>query len=616
MISSRNKPAAKWQGFALAPLAVVLIFSHEAFGKEGDAIPKPPPMAVPSSASVCLGASVDVTLQISGRIVEPVTFLIRKQPAKGTLGTLKRTGKNSAIIRYTPDEGSAPGGDVFSFAVKSVDSPVSAPASIRVTVSKPAPSLEMPSGMDFGSVYIGGNATRVLPVRNKGTAGVVLRFELGEPWALIGPSSRSIAPQAQEALVIRFSPREQRDYSGRMKVAGDAQGAVDVSGSGQVPVTWNEIVFSEENRRAGYADIKFSNQTPSALALEIFWPEFIVAPTNLTVPAGSCAAARVAVSGNSSRPLEGAARVRCGEYSGEIPIKISPAPAALELGPDGYLTFAARDGKALSAANLTVKNAGGSDTALRVSLPEGFRIHPDPAGVIVAAGGQQDFEIECPGGATPGGARQVLGVEALAGGCKKEIEMKLPAADASNPSARVQKFLSLPKSLAAPPVPNIPSSSAPVKSLRVLASTPHEIAIAWQTSSGDYAAFRVECRRISPGANGEPVIEWVPWQDCKFQKDNGMTTCRIAHLPANSKWTLRVVGIDSSGVQGPPSAALQVSTAGLPRFAFSAWVWVVVIAVALAATLALVNRVKKSRLARDGSKIARLEAEQRRTSKR
>ena len=113
------KPNAK------RPLAILLAaglaLASPVFSKEKELVPPPPPMAMTGAATVFVDTPVEITLQIAGRIVEPLSFLIRKRPKHGTLGEVRRTDRNSATLVYTPDARTGPGDDSFSFAAQSFD---------------------------------------------------------------------------------------------------------------------------------------------------------------------------------------------------------------------------------------------------------------------------------------------------------------------------------------------------------------------------------------------------------------------------------------------------------------------------------------------------------------
>lgn len=66
-------------------LAAGLAWASPVFSKEKEEIPAPPPMAKTGAATVFLDTPAEIPLQIAGRIVDPLDFLIRKEPKHGTI---------------------------------------------------------------------------------------------------------------------------------------------------------------------------------------------------------------------------------------------------------------------------------------------------------------------------------------------------------------------------------------------------------------------------------------------------------------------------------------------------------------------------------------------------
>ena len=139
-----------------------------AYGGNKEEVPVPPPMAKPLEVSAFVGRPTEIHLTMGGRIVEPMTVLIRKPPRLGGLGELIRTSRGTVTVLYTPDPGVGPGADSFSFAAKSVDSPVSAAATVQIRLVDDPPLVQYPKELDFGAVFLGDTAEKNVAVRNTG----------------------------------------------------------------------------------------------------------------------------------------------------------------------------------------------------------------------------------------------------------------------------------------------------------------------------------------------------------------------------------------------------------------------------------------------------------------
>ena len=599
------KPNAK------RPLAILLAaglaLASPVFSKEKELVPPPPPMAMTGAATVFVDTPVEITLQIAGRIVEPLSFLIRKRPKHGTLGEVRRTDRNSATLVYTPDARTGPGDDSFSFAAQSFDSPVSAPATVLIRLVERPAILDHPGEIDFGKVLLGDKKERPMELKNSGAGVASGDVRPNSPWRT-GKTGEYRLPAGKASTIdLVFEPFEERDFIDKLQVGPESM--VVLRGSGVAPVAWPKegLVVSPTDREAGKAAIPFTNNSPAERTLKVEWPEFLQGAREVILPANGTAVVKIEISAPLSLKYEGEAEIRSGNYKGKLLIRIFPAPAKLSASPERRLTLVASENARALKGLLLVKNTGGANTPLQIIAPPDIRIFPDPSRIILAGGDEQAFEVQAEGLKSVA-ANKTIRIQSP--GCEPmDISIVAPAATENHAAVPVEKFLSIPPGPEPSPTMQPPSGKVPrVETANPLKSESHEIVISWKLASSKISGFKIERRRISPGKEGQVIVDWVPWTDAKITVAEGTAVARFERLPANAFWTIRIITLDENGNPSPPSPAFQIATKPLNEFHIPVWAWIILIAALGTAALQLWRKYQRSLHAKANTRIANLEA--------
>ena len=588
-------------------LAAGLAWASPAFSKEKEVVPTSPPMAKTGVATVFVDTAAEISLQIAGRIVEPLDFLVRKEPKHGRLSGLRRTGRNSAAVLYTPDAHAAPGDDFFSFAAQSLDSPVSAPATVWIRLVERPPVLECPGELDFGKVFLGDTEERGLAIKNAGGGTAAGTIRPNPPWRPAGPGQFRVPAGSESSILLVFEPLEERDFSDRIQIGADPKSVVLVRGSGVAPISWPKdgLVASPADRGKGTASITFTNNSASERTVTVEWPEFLKAVREVTLPAGGFSVVKWEIAAPLSLKYEGAAEVRSGNFKGKLPIRVFPAPAKLEVKPERELKLAAQKSGGPLKGFFAVKNTGGSDTPLEILAPPEILITPTPGNLILRTGQEQAFDVQLESQKKD---RCKIRIQSPAGELV-ELSIEPPTLQTSRPSSPVENFLTIFRKPENSPAPaaTVSSGIPPVETLSLLAVRPREIVLAWKLPAPGAAGFRIERRSIAPGANGGVTITWIPWQGSRISISEGMATARLERLPVNAQWTIRIVGLDEKGNPGQPSKSFQIATQPVAQFSVPWWVWLALMP-PLAVGLARLRKKNQTRLlAKENERIARLE---------
>ena len=245
----------------------------------------PPPMAQPQSLSMFRGRSVEIPLQAQGRTPGQLKFLIRSRPSKGRLGEIRVTGPKTAVVTYAHDDESE-GSDSFTFAVQAVDSPVSAPAAITITVSEEPPALSVVHSIDFGSVQVGETREEQITLRNSGGGMLEGRMDATPPWKILGTSPIPPGPQSgNDRSSSSALPTRNRTIPASSLFSHDTRSAVELSASAESPFEFEpsrEIeLASQEGETARSGNVLIRNRTSRDRTVEISVPPEITSPDRI-----------------------------------------------------------------------------------------------------------------------------------------------------------------------------------------------------------------------------------------------------------------------------------------------------------------------------------------------
>jgi len=537
-----------------------------------------PPMPISGRAEGYLKESFWIVLQASGRIEEPLEFLIRKDPRKGTLRLpIERTGPKTAKVLYTPFHDAMPGEDFFTYAAQSVDSPVSVSARIDIDLRLQPAVLEYPQILDFGEVRIGDSVTLDVRLSNSGGRSAALQILANPPWRLAEPPPNGITGGGQAVLSLIFEPASSGDFRERLLLTSEGHDFIVLRGSSQAAFSWPTpglAIPTEARNRSDHA-IPFTNLTANARVLEFDWPSGVEAPARLEIPAHSTVPVSVALENASpSFFFSGPVAFRSGNFSASFPLLVGPAPANLVFDPPDQMDL----GEAPMNGNLTgkllVTNSGGLPAGLKMERPQELTLRPDPSGILVGPGDTVEFEISAKT-SKPGNFSLALPIGPAEGpwrSLKVDYAIRSPQP--------VEKLLQFPVETPklqelAPLLAQIPA----VTECLLVESGPHDAVIKWKHASPEAVGYILDRREIDIHQPGK--IRWVRWETPVVEISGDWAVARFRKLPANSFWYFRIIGLDSKKIAGPPSPAFRLQTLPLEPF-LPWWIWVILLVTGVA----------------------------------
>jgi hypothetical protein len=580
-----------------------------AAAKEKPTVLNPPPLAVSGTAAVYIGESVEIPLQVRGRVVDPLQFLIRKAPANGVLSELQRTGEKEAKVTYTPAENASPGGDAFTFAAQSADSPVSAPATVVIRINHRPAHLSYEKELDFGTVYLGQSVEKQLEISNSGGLPTAFQMEIKPPWRLESDPLVKVPARTVVVLSLIFAPQEERDFVAKVPLGKDPSGWVLLRGSARLPLLWKKegIVISPGNRKNEDAvAMEFTNVMPVAGTLKIEWPNFLIGPASTEIGPNQSITINATLKAPENLMYEGLIPLRFGDFADALPVRVYPTPARWVVEP-GRRIVLGRDRD--HPSRMTIRNEGGSEGTVRIKASDGIEVTPEPSRVEIAAGEKREFEVRI-AKEHPDLSQGKLVVE-CSGVAAFDVEVVTDAPTKPSAARAVGRYLNL-TPLPVQPAGDTPGASSKLAALKVgdVQSEVHEIRIPWTVPSGDgNRSFLIEKRKIGLGKDGEVVAEWVPWMGARVQVEGRLATATLSNLPSDSGWTVRVTGLDAQGRPVSRSDEFRVITQKIEPLRVPGWFWLILLALLAGTTLRIARNRRRALLAREDEKLARLEAE-------
>ena len=575
----------------------------------------PPPLAEPVAIAVHRGKEVEISLRASGRTPSPLKFLIRSQPRHGTLGEIQSSGPRSASVVYRQDPDSSATHDRFRFAVQAVDSPVSAPAEVTISILESPAQITAPESVDFGTTGVGKIATTKIPLRNTGGSPGIARVSVDPPWTIEGPAERLIPPGGEFPVIVAFSPNSARRFEGTLRLSGFPDVFTRLQGEGRhlLSVTPSgEIFLPAENGREAMFSVKNHSEAPQLVRIEV--PQGLQIPDPVEIPPGESSKIVLKVRPDWNAGIDGEAVLSSSGLELRVPVRAEPEPARLESGDSldfGILVEGARIEKTFA-----IRNVGGQPADLAVSAPPEIVVFPEPSRVVIPPGESQTFTAALYGNQhmqSPGKLIFTTGNAA-----SLEIPWRVRARDT-------------PAEIPLPTLPTFPAAGIAAQSWKpsgqsaeegsetlwvpeggfeFLSAVPGRVRLAWKTPIPPPARYSLEWRSlVFAGDDLPPSVKWNPMPSCRFSESEGRVTAEIMRLPPDSAWIVRFVLWNDAGTQTGHSEALRIVSPPLPPPPFGGLIAVVLgIGVIAALAIFLIRRAHRSSVEEDRLRIRRLES--------
>lgn len=555
----------------LAPLMLFFFSarpSASAKEKEEPILRPPSPQPVVVSAYVGERTAIDLTLR--GRIEDPATILIRKKPRFGLLSDPKRVHRQIWRVWYSVPPDSAENLDSFTYAAKSVDSPVSVAASVQVFIIKRAAQLVFSESLDFGTVPVGDSTIKEVFVQNSGGKTATIDPVLCAPWKLVDATPIRIKAGETKIIRVAFSPDSSGVFAEKLVLEPDSKRGVTLNGDSQNPLAWplKPVLFAS-NQRDALLSVLFKNLTGRMREVVFEWPDFLEASSHVSIEPESILEIPVKLKAAPSFSWEGPVSFSCGNFKGSFIVGIETAPASITLESAPLLDLGEFPLGSSAKAALKLSNSGGRPSRVTIDVPIGIKLNPSPAAVLIEPGETAAFEVT----ATP----QQVGIFDFLLPVHSDSETfgtfrVRAAARAAQP---IEKVLAIPAPTPISSTPHAPLADIPpVQECFLVDSTPHSISISWKLTSPETNGFLIERREIKPRPDGQVEQIWKKWEGVAIQISGDSATAHFRKLPPGTFWSIRLTAVDSQGrLSAPTLGHFRIETKPINLFKIPFWIW-------------------------------------------
>jgi hypothetical protein len=529
-----------------------------------------PPWPKPVVVSAYVGEKTPINLPLQGRIEDPVTILIRKKPRLGLLSEPERVNRQTWRVWYSAPPDSAEDLDSFSYAAKSVDSPVSVAAQVQVSIVKRAAQLVFSDDLDFGNVSVGDTLVQDIDVQNSGGKTAVINPALRAPWKLVDAIPIQIKGGETKKIRVAFSPDSSGLFAEKLVLEPDTKSAIKLNGSSSNPIQWpsKPVLFASDKREAPQS-VSIKNLTDQIRSLVFEWPDFLEAPTHVSIEPESDIEIPIQLKAAPTFSWDGPVFFSCGSFKGSLAVVIESAPASIDLEPGSVLDLGEFPLGSSAKGILRLANSGGRPARLTIDVPNGIKVNPPPVAVLINPGESASFEAS----ATPqkGGTFDF----SLPVHSDSETLGTFRVRATARSAQPVEKLLAIPVREPVSPVPSTPVAAIPpVEECELVESTPHSITISWKLTSPDTKSFLIERLEIKPEADGQAQAVWKRWMGADVQISGDSATAHFRKLPPGTFWNIRLTGIDSKGQLGQQSKrSLRIATRAINLWTIPFWIW-------------------------------------------
>lgn len=233
-----STPGATWAAAALLLAAAVSVRADIQQTRQrklpaNRALLSLPPNGVEQTVQVNVGSRVDITLEAHGQVGKTIAFIVRDQPAHGTLTDLHMLSRNTASITYAQDPGDPAESDQFTYAVQARGSVVSAPTAVPIQiVPLPARLVATPPELDFGAVDVGKTSRAQVTIENTGGSPATGELMPPPPWVVDGPPGYKLGKGEKQTFQLVFAPGTGRVFEDEVVLGNTASQRVRLIGAG------------------------------------------------------------------------------------------------------------------------------------------------------------------------------------------------------------------------------------------------------------------------------------------------------------------------------------------------------------------------------------------------
>ena len=582
---------------------------------------------------VVKGQTVRITLSATTKTkAASVEYIIRNFPTIGEIGALKPTpeDRTKATIIYQAARQSKGQADMFTFSTRYPGGYYSAPAKVIIELSNPAPQIEAPVSIDFGSQILGNEVIREVLLKNSGNIEFQKSILLPAPLELIEPADGKllIRPGGNVMLKIKYHPEKVGSF--KFNYVFQEKPGIIFIGSGLAPfaaTTEKVTLLWNKRNQVRQGEFKLANKASSPISLRIQTPyrTSCLSDNPLKLLPGKSGLVTIAIPKEDSQSFKGTLVISTSLYTHTIPLEASPTPPRLEIElPDPSLDHidfgAASPGETISRTFM-IKNLGGTRSVIGLGILPPFQVAKKRDGsqqgtYFVDLESSTAFTINFIAPVKPFGLfsdtleistdrgtfriqlnalvhdpKSMAEQSPIPPGVKKGITdpQKNPSADTP-----LAKDNPLPPPSPLPPLPDPEkgenyrsptgfytrdyvtreySDSIPTPSgFQLHKPGRHKLTFAWKLPSPDQTVFEMDMRQMVMNQTTYGIESvWVPFHNVDFKRSKGMMYATVKGLNAASIYEFRVLSVGAEGKYSQPSISFGVRTQLPPDYGWIKW---------------------------------------------
>ena len=552
---------------------------------------------------VLRGGTCEVTLHAISPQGYDVEFEIVSPPRSGSFSGPERISKSSVSYFYTHNGKKGTTKDSFRFKAQSGPKKAWGYANVTIIIEEPPPRFESDvSSLDFGSIFLGKNATKTVRIKNAGGGLLRGQFKVSAPWSLASPGEISLSEGEIKKILVTFAPLSTDTQRGSVifESATKPFPEIALQGVGEIRFEAPEKAAFEQLVGAKELRIPVKNRTAEPLPISIVCQAPLIAPDSITLEPESPGELVLTLPDRPFAEKNVLVKIVDKAATHEIRIQLPPPPSRLEWKIVGENQFGVKSPERVEPLTAKLLNTGSAtaNAVLRIEDERLVLARGQPVNLTIAAGESVTVNATWKLPATRGSAETKLIAES-AGLPPVEAAWK---ADVQHPVAGPTPTPTPTPNPGASPSPT-PKVYGPVESAAILKLLPKDISyqlephsnsctaiLSWQYSGPEPVEFfivRPEVRRKNlldkiPSATTIPLPTSVPtpvpkilWVPIDPKKAN------ISKLP-DGRWQGRVPGLTSgyhaigiiskvAGEEREGFVEFPVSIGKIPQSPFVSW---------------------------------------------
>ncbi len=614
----------------LACLAVSLVGSLFADVKtKADDKKKKSDVVIPEAREITktfvASQTTEVELVAAVGSLKQATFIIREMPQHGTLSAIKSSVKesNKATVTYTHRDVDVLA-DKFTYACRVDDGPVSAAAVVTLVGQILEPKLEIVEAPRIGKVFLGGEESGIVKVKNSGVAPYSSELKWEAPWS--GPPTLEVKPGETQSFRLTFRPSEPGEFrmerllqkgfeASKLVEFGECARALSVS-----PTNLTLVLNNNTGNRE--ATLTLFNNKPEPLKVNLTLPQRLTGLQTVELLARGKQEVVFTLAGADVEAFRGDLELSNDGDKQKVMVSTLAKPGELKLvSPlNQEIDLGSLDTGAEASGVITVQNSGGGPLLVDADVLTPFSLDTQGSAFRLEPAQQRQIRVTLKSQrAGPHSAE----VKLLGGGKSAMIKVKADVLESKKsampePSPQVPLIVGSVSSSAAVSEPHdmtltpaqlamqallastgMPMSSEQinpyldrVQSVDLVKRDANSLSLTWKRApilpSGwrlDYAGYMRDER------TNLATKVWQPFKDLKvFAAGADKIGVTIEKLTPATQYDIRIVAFDREGKMSEPSPVFTISTA--PAWTIPSWFWRSLVFFVLAAALFVLYRVR------------------------